>query len=302
MSNKSTKMAWMPLYPTDYLADTFDLTAEEHGVYMVLLMCAWHLVGCVLPADRTVLTRLLQSKIADFHHRKAHTLLDKILPRFFVLTEAGFVNERQGKEADKASIKAVKAADNAAKRWGKSLKNNDTADADAMHRAPVSESESESPYSVSKDTAPPQADEAGSASPVHALEAKAQAVPSAQEQPKASPEADGLMGIDPKERLFGDKCRAYLSEDGRKSDANVRSSIGQMLKLLGGDSHAGALLGIVADAHRQGKADPLGWCMGVVKKQREAVLATGQNGSKSGGTRPAQSSWAGKTSLPTAGR
>ena len=32
---------WMPVYIGDYLRDTQDLSAEEHGVYFLLLMHYW---------------------------------------------------------------------------------------------------------------------------------------------------------------------------------------------------------------------------------------------------------------------
>jgi uncharacterized protein YdaU (DUF1376 family) len=47
---------WFPLYVADYLADTLDLGAEDHGCYMLLLMIAWRR-DVALPNDMAFLKR-----------------------------------------------------------------------------------------------------------------------------------------------------------------------------------------------------------------------------------------------------
>lgn len=49
---------YMQLWPTDYLADTRHLTAEQHGAYMLLIMEAWLRPTCSLPDDDALLSRL----------------------------------------------------------------------------------------------------------------------------------------------------------------------------------------------------------------------------------------------------
>lgn len=50
-------LPYMPLYVGDYLKDTRDLTAEQHGAYLLLLMDMWNRNG-VLPHSAKVLARI----------------------------------------------------------------------------------------------------------------------------------------------------------------------------------------------------------------------------------------------------
>ncbi len=49
----------LPLFTDAYLADTRHLTAEEHGAYLLLLMCAWRTRGCALKDDNKQLARIV---------------------------------------------------------------------------------------------------------------------------------------------------------------------------------------------------------------------------------------------------
>jgi uncharacterized protein YdaU (DUF1376 family) len=48
----------LPLFTDAYLADTRHLSAEEHGAYLLLLMCAWRTRGCALRDDDRFLARI----------------------------------------------------------------------------------------------------------------------------------------------------------------------------------------------------------------------------------------------------
>lgn len=48
----------LPLFTDAYLADTRHLTTEEHGAYLLLLMCAWRSDGCQLEDNDKTLARI----------------------------------------------------------------------------------------------------------------------------------------------------------------------------------------------------------------------------------------------------
>lgn len=52
------KFPSMPVFTDAYIADTTHLSAEEHGVYFLLLVCAWRSPGCRLKKDDTQLARM----------------------------------------------------------------------------------------------------------------------------------------------------------------------------------------------------------------------------------------------------
>jgi len=49
----------LPLFTDAYLADTRHLSTEEHGAYLLLLMCAWRRPDCDLPDDEAILARMV---------------------------------------------------------------------------------------------------------------------------------------------------------------------------------------------------------------------------------------------------
>jgi uncharacterized protein YdaU (DUF1376 family) len=112
--------SWFPLYPGDYLADTRDLTVEQHGVYMLLLMCAWLRSDCALPNDKDFLRGILP----HMHGLTFNRLVPPILKRFFELgTDNVYRQKRLSKEADKARELAEKQRRNVEERWKKIKRN-----------------------------------------------------------------------------------------------------------------------------------------------------------------------------------
>jgi uncharacterized protein YdaU (DUF1376 family) len=120
---------WMPLYVADYLLDTTDLTPEQHGCFLLLLMAAWRRNDCALPDDK----KWLRSLFPTMHGRAFNRVVPTLLQRFFSLGDDGkWRNERLSKEHQKACENNQKACEKAAKRWATSKENKDLPDAKAM--------------------------------------------------------------------------------------------------------------------------------------------------------------------------
>ena len=106
---------FMPLFVADYLADTTDLTAEEHGAYLLLLMASWR-NGGVLENDPQRLSRT-----AKVPPKRWPAVWDAI-GRFFDVEGKNISQGRLVDELEKARGRKAAASENgargAAKRWG----------------------------------------------------------------------------------------------------------------------------------------------------------------------------------------
>ena len=111
------KRPWMPLYVQDFQMDTLDLTAEQVGAYLLLLMLAWKRNGDI-PADMKWLKTVFKRLCADMHGNKFNALVPPILERYFILgPDLKYRNKRLCQELEKAAIFARNQSDNAKKRW-----------------------------------------------------------------------------------------------------------------------------------------------------------------------------------------
>jgi uncharacterized protein YdaU (DUF1376 family) len=135
---------WMPLYCADYLVDTRELSSEEHGNYLLLLMLAWRQSDGRLPDDE----KWLRANLPPMQHRTFdRAIRNSILKKFFTLKDGYFENKRLLKEKQNADKLSEKQKKNADKRWSGIKENKDLADAVEM----PSQSQSQSQREVSKE-------------------------------------------------------------------------------------------------------------------------------------------------------
>lgn len=105
----AARLPWFPLYVDDYLHDTYDLSACEHGVYLLLLSRFW--VSGPLRDNLDALCRVAAGAPPQ--------MVREILERFWELTGQGWVNKRMQIEMQRSQDKQKLRADAAKVRWEK---------------------------------------------------------------------------------------------------------------------------------------------------------------------------------------
>jgi len=137
-----TSRPWMPMYWGDYRKDTLDLTLDEHGAYLLLLMLAWNSKTGSLPNDMKWLKRSLASCANDMHGNRFNRLVPPILKRFFIFDSVAdcWWHKRIQIEREKSEKISGNARNNAEKRWSKTKKIKDIINGAAMQRQCISQS------------------------------------------------------------------------------------------------------------------------------------------------------------------
>lgn len=124
---------WMPLYIGDYLADTMELSTEQHGAYLLLLMAYWK-NGGALSSDPRRLAAIARMPLDAWSNAQA------MLESFFdtQTDPALWIHERAEEEIQKAGVNSEKqrlrAEKAAAARWGKNAPSNAQGMLEDMHK------------------------------------------------------------------------------------------------------------------------------------------------------------------------
>ena len=132
-------LAYFPMYPDDFEADTAHLTLAEDGAYNRLLRLCWRTPGCSLPADRAWIYRRMRAASDD-----DKAVVDTVLDEFFTLRDGRLSNARLTKEwlaGNEAHARRVKAGSKGGK--AKTLKANDTGPSNAVAKPKQPEPEPE---------------------------------------------------------------------------------------------------------------------------------------------------------------
>lgn len=111
--------AWMPLWIGAYLADTMDLSRDEHGGYLLLLMAYWRNKG-PLPDKGNKLANICKASASEWR------ILRPVLAEFFEEVDGHWVHGRADKELEAAGMRKAAASSKAKAaaeaRWGKAAK------------------------------------------------------------------------------------------------------------------------------------------------------------------------------------
>ncbi len=105
---------WMPIYINDYLADTMRLSAEKHGVYLLLMMDYWKHGKLTADIDELSFIARVQSDNKSLLY---------ILENFFTLNGDKYTHSRINKELGLANSRRETAKENG-KKGGRPPKNN----------------------------------------------------------------------------------------------------------------------------------------------------------------------------------
>lgn len=120
-------LAYFPLYPDDFEADTAHLTLCEDGAFNRLLRLCWRTPGCSVPSDRTWIYRRMRA-----HNEADQKVVETVIAEFFKDDGERLSNARLSKEwlaANEAHTRRKSAGAKGGK--AKALKTNEMAPSNA---------------------------------------------------------------------------------------------------------------------------------------------------------------------------
>lgn len=93
------------LWTDAYLADTTHLSAEEHGVYLLLLMAAWRTPDCSLPDDDDRLARMARVGLKKWRQVRA------VMEQFWTVENKCWTQKRLLKERARSDMLRSRQSD-----------------------------------------------------------------------------------------------------------------------------------------------------------------------------------------------
>jgi uncharacterized protein YdaU (DUF1376 family) len=115
----------LPLFTDAYLSDTIQLSTEEHGAYLLLLISMWRAPGQFLPDDETKLARFVRARTAGRWRD-----LRRTLEPFFIIADGKWRHKRLEKEFAFVSEYRARQRAKSNLRWeANSREDNETGDA-----------------------------------------------------------------------------------------------------------------------------------------------------------------------------
>ena len=99
----------LPFFTDAYLADTRHLTTEEHGAYLLLLMCAWRTRGCCLKDNDRLLARIAGVSPTRWRRLKPN------LVEFFTVTDGLWQQKKLSYVYDTVAKKVARNRTNGAR-------------------------------------------------------------------------------------------------------------------------------------------------------------------------------------------
>ena len=102
---------YVPIFVTDYLGDTTELSTEEHGAYFLLILTCWKQEDCSLPDDDRKLARICRLSTRKWKQ------IRETMEDYWTIENGRWTNERLQKEWAYVKNRSNSAREAANARW-----------------------------------------------------------------------------------------------------------------------------------------------------------------------------------------